>query len=334
MKEYIKKFANPAAADQYAIKDIPFIASVDGDPIQNLHCNLSGKKLVNVDGIVKVQSAGPEMVDLGLSVKWASANLGATNGNTKESWYGNYYAWGETEPKTQYEWTIYKYANGAHNKLTKYCDNAEYGNDGFTDNLTQLVPEDDIATVTNSAWRIPTKEDFEELLKRTTNSWVTNYNGISGLNGRVFTKTTIIHPAFKKITLYSPIFRGEITDEIWAEMSLLTLEEINAMIGEDIRIQIFKDAEMTIKADYDTDYGFAIKQVDPSVSMFIPAAGSRNGFNINGAGYDCNLWSSSLVLDFNIDAYGLDFNPDSILVNGSNRCCGFSVRAVQHASNS
>lgn len=69
MKEYIKKFANPAAADQYAIKDIPFITSVDGDPIQNLHCNLSGKKLVNVSGTVEVQSAGPEMIDLGLPVK-------------------------------------------------------------------------------------------------------------------------------------------------------------------------------------------------------------------------------------------------------------------------
>ena len=63
MKEYIKKFENPAAADQYTIKDIPFITSVDGDPIQNLHCNLSGKKLVNVSGIVEVQSAGPEKVD-------------------------------------------------------------------------------------------------------------------------------------------------------------------------------------------------------------------------------------------------------------------------------
>ena len=59
MAEYIKKFANPAAADQYAINDIPFITSVDGDPIQNLHCNLSGKKLVNTGGIISVQSAGP-----------------------------------------------------------------------------------------------------------------------------------------------------------------------------------------------------------------------------------------------------------------------------------
>ena len=134
------------------------------------------------------KAAGPqiEFVDLGLSVKWGNANIGATNGNTVESWYGDHYAWGETETKTNYDWSNYKHANGA-NKLTKYCNNSNYGNNGFTDDLTQLVPEDDVATVTKSAWRMPTKEDFDELLAGTTNSWVTDYKGISGLNGRLFT---------------------------------------------------------------------------------------------------------------------------------------------------
>ena len=136
------------------------------------------------------KAAGPqiEFVDLGLSVKWGNANLGATNGNTKESWYGNYYSWGEIETKTKYNWTTYKYAsNGNSNKLTKYCNNAEYGNEGFTDGLTQLVLEDDVATQTNSTWRMPTKKDFEELKAGTTKKWVTNYKGVSGLNGRLFT---------------------------------------------------------------------------------------------------------------------------------------------------
>ena len=55
---------------------------------QNLVCNETGKKLVNESGILKIQSAGPEMVDLGLSVKWAKNNIGATNGDTAESWVG------------------------------------------------------------------------------------------------------------------------------------------------------------------------------------------------------------------------------------------------------
>ena len=128
-------------------------------------------------------------IDFGLpsGTLWSTKNIGATNGNTAESWYGNYYAWGEIETKEIYDWDNYKYANGNYDKLTKYCNNSNYGNNGFTDDLTQLVPEDDVATVTNSAWRMPTKEDFEELIAGTTNSWVTDYKGISGLNGRLFT---------------------------------------------------------------------------------------------------------------------------------------------------
>ena len=56
MKEYIKKFATPASADQYKIKDIPFITSVATNPIQNLHCNQKYNKLVNNNGIVTIES--------------------------------------------------------------------------------------------------------------------------------------------------------------------------------------------------------------------------------------------------------------------------------------
>ena len=136
------------------------------------------------------KSPVPEgFVDLGLpsGTLWSTKNIGATNGDTADSWYGNYYAWGEIETKTNYDWPTYKYANGASNKLTKYCSKSNYGNNGFRDKLTQLVPEDDVATQTNSVWRMPTMEDFEELIAGTTNSWVTDYKGISGLNGKVFT---------------------------------------------------------------------------------------------------------------------------------------------------
>jgi hypothetical protein len=121
-----------------------------------------------------------------LSVKWATSLLGATNGDTAETWYGNYYAWGEIAEKAECIWANYKYANGDATKLIKYCNKSGYGNDGFTDNLTQLLPEDDVATVTNSVWRMPTKAELEELLTL-PNEWVTNYNGVSGLNGQVFT---------------------------------------------------------------------------------------------------------------------------------------------------
>ena len=70
------------------------------------------------DGKVPV----PEAVDIGLvvngkTIKWASFNLGAS----KEYEYGNHYAWGETEPKSNYDWTTYLLANGNEEKLIAYC---------------------------------------------------------------------------------------------------------------------------------------------------------------------------------------------------------------------
>ena len=136
------------------------------------------------------KAAVPEgFVDLGLpsGTFWSTKNIDATNGDMAESWYGNHYAWGEIETKDNYSQSTYKYTKGTANTLTKYCNNSSYGDKGLTDGLTKLLPEDDIAWVTNHKWRMPTKEDFEELIAGTTNSWVTNYKGISGLNGRVFT---------------------------------------------------------------------------------------------------------------------------------------------------
>ena len=68
-----------------------------------------------------------EYVDLGLSVNWATFNVGAT----KPEEFGDYYAWGETEPKTDYSWETYKWCNGSETTLTKYCNNSEYGYNGY-----------------------------------------------------------------------------------------------------------------------------------------------------------------------------------------------------------
>ena len=149
------------------------------------------RPLIAMDDNANLFTRGPVpkgFVDLGLpsGTLWSKSLLGATNGNTKESWYGNYYAWGEIETKDVYNWTNYKYANGAEDKLTKYCTNKNYGNNKFTDGLTKLLPEDDVATVTNSAWRMPTKAELDELIALQS-QWVTNYKGIPDLNGRLFT---------------------------------------------------------------------------------------------------------------------------------------------------
>ena len=121
-------------------------------------------------------------VDLGLpsGLLWATCNVGA---DTPED-YGDYFAWGETTTKDTYNWSTYQYCNGSSNTLTKYCSQSSYGYNGFTDNLTTLLPEDDAATANwGNGWRMPTNEEFEELYNNTTVTWTTQ----NGINGRLFT---------------------------------------------------------------------------------------------------------------------------------------------------
>ena len=117
-------------------------------------------------------------VDLGLpsGTLWATCNVGADSPED----YGDYFAWGETQPKATYNWYTYQYCNGNYNTLTKYCSNSSYGSSGFTDNLTTLLPEDDAATANwGEDWRMPTVEDWQELYNNTTTTW-TIQNGVYG----------------------------------------------------------------------------------------------------------------------------------------------------------
>jgi hypothetical protein len=130
--------------------------------------------------VVLREKVEPEYVDLGLSVKWATFNLGASAPEE----YGDYFAWGETEPKAKYGWAQYKWGNGENKALTKYCNKAAYGEDGFTDNLTQLLPEDDAAHVNwGGNWRMPTAAEFDELI----NNCTIEKSTVNGVNGYLLT---------------------------------------------------------------------------------------------------------------------------------------------------
>lgn len=116
-------------------------------------------------------------VDMGTSVKWAAYNLGAT----KPEGYGDYYAWGETQTKTNYNWSTYKWSNGSENKLTKYCDKANYWDGtGTPDGKIVLDLSDDAARANwGSPWRMPTKAEFNELIECCLWESAT-YEGING----------------------------------------------------------------------------------------------------------------------------------------------------------
>lgn len=168
------------------------------------YCAVVRIKLINNYGKVELfktdkPNENHEYVDLGLpsGTLWATCNIGANNPED----YGDYFAWGETTlpEDNSYLWTSYKWSNSSNNtSLTKYCNDSYYGNNGFTDNLTELELSDDAAYVNwGSSWRMPNKEQFDELINSsyTTIEWAT----LNGVNGRKITSKsngrTLFFPA-------------------------------------------------------------------------------------------------------------------------------------------
>jgi uncharacterized protein (TIGR02145 family) len=193
-------------------------------------------------------------VDLGLpsGLLWATCNVGADNPED----YGDYFAWGETTPKDVYNWSTYQYCNGSSSTLTKYCSKSSNGYNGFIDDLTTLLPEDDAATANwGSDWRMPTKEEWQELYNNTTVTWTTQ----NGVKGRLFTASN-------------------------------------------------------------------------GNSLFLPAAGFRNGSNLGHAGSLGDYWSSSLDTSYPYGAWNFYFSSGNYDMSGYARSYGQSVRAVRVGS--
>ena len=134
----------------------------------------------------------PEAVDLGLSVKWASFNLGAS----QPSELGEYFAWGETKTKYYdgYQSNTYQWIKD--DKLTKYCPKEDNGYEGYNDNRVKLESEDDVAQkLLGGKWRMPTRAECEEL----KNLCLWEFDTVDGLDGvRIYSKdksTSIFLPA-------------------------------------------------------------------------------------------------------------------------------------------
>ena len=128
-----------------------------------------------------------EYVDLGLSVKWARCNLGATA--PEET--GDYFAWGEVAPKSCYDWATYELCKEEKYNLIKYCTKSSYGK---ADNLKKLESEDDAATASLGKLRTPTIEEWQELSRECTWTW-TDVNGKKGYLVTGSTGNSIFLPA-------------------------------------------------------------------------------------------------------------------------------------------
>ncbi|MGM9746077.1 MAG: hypothetical protein ACI30H_03875 [Paludibacteraceae bacterium] len=154
-----------------------FVYKTDGTSVQFA--------IADVDSI---SFSGHEYVDLGLpsGLKWATCNVGATAPEE----YGDHYAWGETAPKSSYSSDNYSYSDNPN-----------------------VLPLDKDAARANwgGQWRMPTKEEWQELLDNCTWTWVEGYNGgenngynVTGSNGN-----SIFLPAAGYRNLNSLSYKGE-----------------------------------------------------------------------------------------------------------------------------
>ena len=168
---------------------IDYLLSGDASTIDLQAADCNGDSQVNIADITDLidylligswpQNPEPteDYVDLGLpsGTLWATHNVGATNPED----YGDYFAWGETETKEIFTGNTYKWVNVVNGKMyyTKYNTKSDIGT---VDDKTELDLEDDAAYVNwGSEWRMPSREQVDELIDNCTWEW-TEFNGVIG----------------------------------------------------------------------------------------------------------------------------------------------------------
>ena len=137
-----------------------------------------------IDSIFKGQQGEEQpgdWVDLGLpsGTIWATRNVGATCPED----CGDYFAWGETEPKDYYDWNTYKWYKSYEDgyfKFTKYNTNSK---NGTVDNKTELDLSDDAACAHYSGGRMPSLEQIQELCNSCTWQWTLKGQLVTSPNG-------------------------------------------------------------------------------------------------------------------------------------------------------
>lgn len=175
----IQKGLNEALA-HLSIDDFDEVETVNNEGHEEINAH-SGKEEYEHWKFIK-----DNFVDLDLpsGLLWAKHNLGATCGDTPESWYGHYYMWGSTKSNDNDSctWSTTPFNNG-----NDRCQVNWYKKFGkrFLNGVT-LKPEYDAAHVENPYQRIPSIEEIQELFDYTHHKYVERYNGIDDLNGYEF----------------------------------------------------------------------------------------------------------------------------------------------------
>ena len=246
----------------------------------------------------------PDIVDLGLSVKWAVCNLGAT----KPEEEGNRYAWGEIKTKgeedvtnlrnyaynnyssyvkTEFSWGTYKWSMGAPHTLTKYSFvyfGETYGYNGFVDGKSGLDQGDDAVYVNlGGKWRTPGYGEFEELKKNCTWEWIEDYQG-TGVSGYMATSTV---PGFTDKSIFFPgVDSSRRFAHHWSASCLLDYGWSFGWGTQNLTWDIY---DLMLVADYERYRGQPIRPVYTGNVEDIGGGGGSSGGGGNsgsGEGYD------------------------------------------------
>ena len=176
LPQIVKFEGNGTLSSKYGIAKNG-IVSVDWTPTESK--DILKATLYNINGnIIKFATFGTgkseepsegKIVDLGLSVKWAGWNIGASSPEE----FGDYYSWGEIETKSDYSLANYKYFKDRPDR--NYITESQFTNIGYNISGTQY----DVAHVKwGGKWRMPTIDELKELYY-CERKWI-QYKGICG----------------------------------------------------------------------------------------------------------------------------------------------------------
>lgn len=170
---------------------------------------------------------GHEYVDLGLSVKWATCNIGAES--PKE--YGSYFAWGSRLSRSADDYN-------------KPCEKT-YKQDIY--DISGSSQYDSAKSYWGSSWRMPTKSEIEELINKCTWKWNGNGYNITGPNGN-----SIFIPAAGCSSSYPPTLNN--CGYYWTSTP-------NVYDTREAYSLIFGDSFKKIKSDADRGWGYRVRPV-------------------------------------------------------------------------
>lgn len=325
MGRYLELVEGSFTSDHYAKQDYsnyPYVAYsiADDNVIYTIISNETGTmytvllaEQVNISGLTY------NMVDLGLSVKWADRNVGA---NDSED-YGCYFAWGDT--------VGYKYKGAQQLSAGELATlmqpvifpdpNADDYVELTADNIGDILAASGIEGTDLSIMGI----GFVKNKLFNWGSYFDTTDGGSTFNKYATDKLTVLEAADDAANVNMGSDYRMPTDAEFTELINGTVPTFIDLQGNE-----FSKSEAQNGAIAESNLKGVKFTGTNGNSIFIPAAGDCLETMLDGIGFNGGLWSSSLDSSNSVNAWGLNFDCNGILdiINGG-RYIGLSVRAVQ-----